>query len=413
MPIVKNMVAEKSTAETPNVFNDSHNVTENSITNEYGTVNWIDIHKPDMPIVKNMVAEKSTAETPNVFNDSHNVTENSTTNEYGTVNRIDIHKPGVQNGKGEVAQKSAAEKRTDNTAASFVPTLQRAADRLNTVNRLLERIADRQGAFSAAGSKNRDSERNLINAPSAVGTAYGAYDDASYNFIFNEAVNAYTLADRASDNNILAQNLTLLPMLRYDNMILPKSTKSVPAYAGRAADRMHLLPMRNVITKHRTINVINNRLLKGDHSAASNIGGEERSAAAAESQMPAAEHQTVTLRYRDNAAASAANDRSIYTPQQPSQAELEKQFGNLIEGADAGLTPSFNVGTRDISEAMAAIEQTAEKVQLNSKLIEEIREKQRTIEAVTLKSSDMDAISDEMIRKLRSHLRFDKSRFSQ
>jgi hypothetical protein len=107
------------------------------------------------------------------------------------------------------------------------------------------------------------------------------------------------------------------------------------------------------------------------------------------------------------------NDRSSNAPQQPSQAELIKQFGNLIEGADAGLTPSFNVGTHGMSEAMAAIEQTAEKVQMNSKLIEEIREKQRMIEEVTLKSSDMDAISDEMIRKLRSQLRLDRSRFAQ
>ena len=62
---------------------------------------------------------------------------------------------------------------------------------------------------------------------------------------------------------------------------------------------------------------------------------------------------------------------------------------------------------------MAAIEQTAEKVELNTKLIEEIREKQRTIEEVTLKSSDIDAISEEMIRKLRSRMRLDRSRFTQ
>ena len=130
--------------------------------------------------------------------------------------------------------------------------------------------------------------------------------------------------------------------------------------------------------------------------------------------MPQAEHQTVALRYRDNAASSPASEHSSHSaPQQPTQAELVKQFGNLIEGADAGLTPSFEVGTHGVSEAMAAIEQTAEKVQLNSKLIEEIREKQREIEEVTLKSSDMDAISDEMIRKLRNHLRLDKSRFAQ
>ena len=97
---------------------------------------------------------------------------------------------------------------------------------------------------------------------------------------------------------------------------------------------------------------------------------------------------------------------------QPSTSDLVKQFGNLIEGGDAGLVPSFDVGTRGIGEAMAAIEETAEKVAVNSKLIEEIREKQRTIETVTLKSSDMDAISEEMIRRLRSRMRLDRSRFA-
>ena len=61
---------------------------------------------------------------------------------------------------------------------------------------------------------------------------------------------------------------------------------------------------------------------------------------------------------------------------------------------------------------MAAIHQTEQKVDANRKLIEEIREKQRTIESETLKSSDMDAISDEMIRRLRNRMRLDRSRFA-
>ena len=61
---------------------------------------------------------------------------------------------------------------------------------------------------------------------------------------------------------------------------------------------------------------------------------------------------------------------------------------------------------------MAALEETAEKVALNSRLIEEIRERQRETEAVTLRSSDMDAISEEMIRRLRNRIRLDRSRFA-
>ena len=69
-------------------------------------------------------------------------------------------------------------------------------------------------------------------------------------------------------------------------------------------------------------------------------------------------------------------------------------------------------GAGAIGEAMAAIERTAEKVAANSRMIEEIREHQREAEEITLKSSDLDAISEEMIRKLRSRMRFDRSRFA-
>ena len=99
------------------------------------------------------------------------------------------------------------------------------------------------------------------------------------------------------------------------------------------------------------------------------------------------------------------------TPEEPDMDELVKRFGNLIEGADAGLTPSFNVGKRGIGEAMAVIEETAEKVAVNSKLIEDIRERQEKIESDSLKSSDIDSLSEEMIKRLRTRIRYDKSRF--
>ena len=95
-----------------------------------------------------------------------------------------------------------------------------------------------------------------------------------------------------------------------------------------------------------------------------------------------------------------------------SQAELERRFGNLIEGADAGLTYSMNPARHGIDEAMATIEETVEKVEANSKLIDEIREKQRAIESVALRATDIDRISEDTIRKLRGQLRLDRSRFS-
>ena len=121
----------------------------------------------------------------------------------------------------------------------------------------------------------------------------------------------------------------------------------------------------------------------------------------------------VELHYREPAPQTDYSANSYASEQngRPDMDELVKKFGNLIEGADAGLTPSFNVGSRGISDAMAAIEQTAEKVAANTKLIEEIREKQSELETDTLKSSDIDSLSEEMIKRLRTRLRYDKSRF--
>ena len=45
-------------------------------------------------------------------------------------------------------------------------------------------------------------------------------------------------------------------------------------------------------------------------------------------------------------------------------------------------------------------------------MIEEIRKRQTEMESGTLKTSDMRVISDEVITRLRSELRFDRSRYS-
>ena len=119
----------------------------------------------------------------------------------------------------------------------------------------------------------------------------------------------------------------------------------------------------------------------------------------------------VALQYREPAKPAPVSPASPMQPQ-TDKAELIKQFGNLIEGADAGLTPSFDIGSRGIGDAMAVIEQTAEKVEANSKLIEELRAQQRQIETVSLKSSDLDRIAEEMTRRLRSRIRLDRSRFA-
>ena len=427
---VRNKYGDTFDAMETNNYNETQNVSENIVENEYSTVNKTDVHNSGIPIIRNAGAEKSSDNKKSVFNDLHNVYENAVGNEYSTVNKTDIHNSSMPNRKNVGAEKSLAEKHSDNSRADvrstvYVPKVQRLADRLNTVTNLLERMAGEQSVPAVSGRQNTGRDKTKENALAAGGTD-SVYGDTSNSFVFNNTFNAYTLGGRTAENNAnttggsaadrstLATNITLLPIFGYEKMILPEKTQRVLLSGKRAADKMHILPMRNDIIKNRSINIINNRLLTSQGGAAVNASGDERAAEAADMQMPQAEHQSVALRYRDNAAVSAANDHSIHTaPQQPSQAELIKQFGNLIEGADAGLTPSFEVGTHGVSEAMAAIEQTAEKVQMNSKLIEEIREKQRMIEEVTLKSSDMDAISDEMIRKLRSQLRLDKSRFAQ
>lgn len=102
----------------------------------------------------------------------------------------------------------------------------------------------------------------------------------------------------------------------------------------------------------------------------------------------------------------------------PSTDTLVRQFGNLIDGADpTGLTADFGstpIQRSDtvIRELVTAVKNAAEQSAVNSKMIEEIRKKQTEMETGTLKTSDMRVISDEVITRLRSELRFDRSRYS-
>ena len=108
----------------------------------------------------------------------------------------------------------------------------------------------------------------------------------------------------------------------------------------------------------------------------------------------------------------------------PTTDMLVRQFGNLIEGADpTGLTEqsgsaafagdsSIQRSDTVIRELVTAVKSAAEKSAENSKMIEEIRKRQTEMESGTLKTSDMRVISDEVITRLRSELRFDRSRYS-
>ena len=107
-----------------------------------------------------------------------------------------------------------------------------------------------------------------------------------------------------------------------------------------------------------------------------------------------------------------------YRAGSPSTDMLVRQFGNLIDGADpTGLTADFGSTPTQRSDAVirelvTAVRNAAEQSAVNSKMIEEIRKKQTEMETGTLKTSDMRVISDEVITRLRTELRFDRSRYS-
>ena len=255
---------------------------------------------------------------------------------------------------------------------------------------------------------------NVLSVKSGNADAPG-YDDITYNFAYNTAVSEYELPITLRAENAVQDKLRLLPVYALPGVILPKRQTDISAVGRRGLKRAAAPSERSVITHRQQMTI-----LKNGRFITAKTKPQTGMAAAAqpetENSMLTMMQGTPVLSYRDPGmagapAAPAAPVQTDYTPHL-SQEDLISKFGNLIEGADAGLTPSFNFGTRGIGEAMAAIEQTAEKVELNTKLIEEIREKQRTIEEVTLKSTDIDAISEEMIRKLRSRMRLDRSRFT-
>ena len=97
--------------------------------------------------------------------------------------------------------------------------------------------------------------------------------------------------------------------------------------------------------------------------------------------------------------------------------ELISRFGNLIDGADPN-KPSVSVGpvqtasSGALTELSAKITKMDEQTKINTKQLDEIAKKQREFEAVTLKSSDIQQLSNEVLSRLKSQLRHDKSRYS-
>lgn len=102
----------------------------------------------------------------------------------------------------------------------------------------------------------------------------------------------------------------------------------------------------------------------------------------------------------------------------PSTDELIKQYGNLIEGADAKtmLGIGDNMNTRVIPDGKSGImvdvlAKATEEVKVNAKHIEEIEKKQRELEETVLKGIDADTIVADIMRKIKTQLRYDKSRY--
>ena len=133
--------------------------------------------------------------------------------------------------------------------------------------------------------------------------------------------------------------------------------------------------------------------------------------------------------YRDNSAhsdRSAGANTTDSTPYDPSaaNAELVNRFGNLIEGSDPNeplnktvysSTDTFDKGSisnGNIGELLMQISQTVQVTEEHSRRIDDIVKRQEQQETQTLKASDIDRLSEQVIERLRMKLRFDRSRFS-
>ena len=316
---------------------------------------------------------------------------------------------GYRNAAGETEKKR--ERRPSGSRGTAERTPRKRSERpvnITNITNLTER------------TERADAGRGMPVGISAVNAGSGNIAPDS-GITINSVYPEYELPVTVMSGSPVSGNVRLLPVYALDGVILPRKDREIRVNDG---DR-HRVPAphigRTVLDGEKPMTLYRGgrMVLKNTENEGMpgyNIVGKNETNVSMLSMMP----ETEPLRYREaetlpqyaqqSAAASSAVPQTIQP--QLSQSDLEQRFGNLIEGADAGLTYSFDAGRRGISEAMATITQTAEKVALNSKLIEEIREKQLAIESETLKTSDMNKISDNTIRRLRGSLRLDRSRFS-
>ena len=350
------------------------------------------------------------------------------------VNVTDVHADAAQNARTEAQRPAGAPKARSagrevrENALTAAPVFRGGLYSGEIVRKALEKIEkyERVQAATDAHTTSRGTAFPAVKPavgavdPDTGGTAADTAEERGYadimqSLTFNTAVNEYSLPVTLIPEGKVSESVRLLPVYTLDGVILPRKLPEIKTSAKKALNRLTAPKERTFAAPDRRMTITRGEKMlakKAPESVEESVGlpvSTETYTVPMDRMMP---DETI-LSYREPISASApAPAVPAAAEVQPSTSDLVKQFGNLIEGGDAGLIPSFDVGTRGIGEAMAAIEQTAEKVAVNSKLIEEIREKQRTIETVTLKSSDMDAISEEMIRRLRSRMRLDRSRFA-
>ena len=97
--------------------------------------------------------------------------------------------------------------------------------------------------------------------------------------------------------------------------------------------------------------------------------------------------------------------------------DLISRFGNLIDGADpnrpaVSVSPPTLSSSGTLTELSARITKMDEQTKINTKQLEEIVKKQKEFETVTLKTTDVQQLSAEVLSRLKTQLRFDKSRYS-
>ena len=104
----------------------------------------------------------------------------------------------------------------------------------------------------------------------------------------------------------------------------------------------------------------------------------------------------------------------------PSADALIRQYGNLIEEAGtADMSVDYSVRgdrsgdlTKSLRELSARLDRAERQTADNTGMLKEMKRKQSEIENSSLRSSDVKKLSDDVINRIRSQLRLDRSRYS-